>query len=93
MPISAYPVDQHYGDKVIVTVDVMGQSAVSYQWLRNDEALSTAKDSAIEGLGTPKLTIFPFTHEYEGKYRCSVNFSSGEVVKSRHIELALGKDL
>lgn len=91
--ISVDPGNQLYGDKVIVTAVVMGQSAVSYQWFKNNKALSTTttKDSAIDGLGTSKLTISHFTHYYEGKYQCSVRFSSGEVVKSSHIELALGK--
>ena len=89
--ISADPVDQLYGDKITVTADVMGPSLASYQWLRNDKVLSTAKYPAYVGLGTNKLTISSFTHDYEGKYQCAVSFSSGEVVKSSHIELALGK--
>ena len=90
--ISAYPVNQLYGDKVIVTVtvDVMGPSATSYQWSKNDKPLSTAKYPAYVGLGTNKLTISSFTHDYEGMYQCAVSFSGGNV-KSNHIELALGK--
>jgi hypothetical protein len=84
--ISADPVNQLYGDKITVTADVMGLSVTSYQWLKNDKALSTAK---YDGLGTNKLTISSFTHDYEGKYLCAVSFS-GEVVKSNQIELTLG---
>ena len=93
MHISADSVDPLYGDKVTVTAVVMGLSTGSYQWLRDDKALSTATYPACEGLGTSKLTISSFTHDYEGKYQCSVSFSGGEVVKSSHIELALGKEL
>ena len=89
--ISADPVNQLYGDKVTVTADVMGSSVVSYQWLKNDKDLSTAKYPAYVGLGTNKLTISSFTHHYEGMYQCAVRFSSGKVVKSSHIELTLGK--
>ena len=92
MDIRADPADQLYGDKVTITADVIGPSAVSYQWLRNDEALSSASYPACEGLVTSTLVIFPFSRDYEGKYRCSVSFSSGEVVKSSHIELTLGKE-
>ena len=89
--ISADPVDQLYGDKVTVTADVMGPSAASYQWLKDDMDLLAAKYPACDGLGTNKLTIFPFTHLYEGMYQCAVSFSSGETVKSTRVEVALGK--
>lgn len=89
--ISADPVDQLYGDKVTVTADVMGPSVASYQWLKDDMELSTAKYPACDGSGTNKLTISSFTHDYEGMYQCAVSFSDGEVAKSMHIELALGK--
>ena len=94
--ISADPVIQLLGDEVTVTAAVMGLNhPVSYQWLRNDVALqgSTANGPAYEGLGTSKLTIAQFTHDYEGKYQCSVTFKGGEVVTSNYIELTLGKEL
>ena len=91
MYISVDPINQLYGDEVTVTADVMGLSATSYQWLKNDKILSTAKYPAYDGLGTNKLTISSFTHDYEGTYQCAVSFSSGEVVKSNHIKLAIGK--
>ena len=89
--ISADPIDQLYGEKVTVTADVMGLSVASYQWLKDDMDLSTAKYPACDGLGTNKLIISSFTHDYEGRYQCAVSFSGGEVVKSVHIKLALGK--
>ena len=55
--------------------------------------LSQLRNIQLEGLGTSKLTISFFTHDHEGKYQCAVSFSGGEVVKSSHIELALGKEL
>ena len=93
---SLYPL---VGHKITVTAAVMGQlNAVSYQWLRNEsdvalQAGSTAKNPSYEGLGTSKLTITQFTHDYEGKYQCSVTFEDGEVVKSDYVELTLGKEL
>jgi hypothetical protein len=75
---------------VTVTADVVGLSVASYQWLKDDEALSTAQYPACNGLSTNELTISSFTHDYEGKYQCAVSFSGSEVVKSSHIELALG---
>ena len=90
MYISADPEDQLYGDKITVTADVTGLSITSYQWFKDDVDLSTAKYPACNGLGTNKLTISSFTHDYEGMYQCVVSFSGGEVVKSVHIELALG---
>ena len=92
MDITVDPADQLYGNKVTITADVKGPSADSYQWLRNDEALSSANYPACEGVGTSSLTISPFSRDYEGKYQCSVSFSSGEVVKSSHTELTLGKE-
>ena len=91
--VYADPVDQLYGDRITVTADVMGLSVASYQWLKDDMDLSTAKYPACNGLGTNKLTISSFTHHYEGMYQCAVSFSGGEVVKSMHIELALGNKL
>ena len=93
MYVSADPINQLYGDKVTVTADVMGPSVASYQWLKDDNImeLSTAKHRACDGLGTNKLTISFFTRDYEGMYQCAVSFSDGEVAKSMHIELALGK--
>ena len=90
--INAHPNDQLYGNEITVTADVMGLTVASYQWLKDDINLSsTAKYPAYVGLGTNKLTISSFTHDYEGSYQCAVSISSGETVKSNHIELALGK--
>jgi hypothetical protein len=89
--ISADPVNQFYGDKVTVTADLIGLSVASYQWLRNDKALSTSEYPAYDGLSTNKLTISSFTCDYEGKYQCALSFSGREVVKSNHIDLTLGK--
>ena len=92
MYISVDPINQLYGDKVTVTADVMGPSVASYQWLKNDKVLSsTLKHPGYVGLGTNKLIIYSFTHDYEGMYQCAVSFSGGEVVKSNHIKLAIGK--
>ena len=89
--ISADPVNQLYGDKITLTADVVGLSVGLYQWLKNNKNLSIEKYPACDGLGTNKLTISPFIHAYEGKYQCAVTFSGGQVVKSNHIELVLGK--
>ena len=90
MNIRAHPINQLYGEKVIVTADVMGPSVASYQWLKDDMDLSIAKYPAYVGLGTNMLKISSFTHDYEGMYQCAVSFSGGEAVKSTHAELALG---
>ena len=89
--INVHPVNQFFGDDVTVTATTIGSGAISYRWLRNGAVLSTAEYPACDGLGTNKLTISPFTHDYEGKYQCSVRFSGGKVVKSSHIVLVLSK--
>ena len=92
MHISTDPVNpQFFGDKVTLTINSTGLNVVSYQWLRNNSLVSTAKNPAYDGLGTPKLTISPFTHDYEGNYECQVNCGGGEIVKSDIAKLVLGK--
>ena len=82
---------QFFGDKVTLTVIATGLNAVSYQWLKNNSLISTAKNPACDGLSTPKLTISPFTRDYEGNYKCQVSCIGGEIIKSTTAELALGK--
>ena len=68
-----------------------GLNDASYRWLKNDVLLSTAKDPAYTGLRTSKLTIFPFTHDYEGNYKCIISSKGGEVMESTIATLNLGK--
>ena len=89
--VSANPTSHIFGDNVTVTAVAIGLNAVSYQWLKNDVLLSTTSDPTCRGLGTPKLTIYPFTRDYEGKYVCSVGLEDDNVVKSSYIQLTLSK--
>ena len=89
--VRADPANQFFGDRVTLSVIAVGLNDISYQWLKNDMLLSTAKDPAYDGLHTPNLTIFPFTHEYEGKYKCIISCIGGEIMESTVVELTLGK--
>ena len=90
--ISTDLMNQIFGGEVSITAAfAVGLHATSYQWSKNDELLSATEHPTCCGLNTHKLTISSFTHDYEGKYICSVIFEDDEVVKSNYVELTLGK--
>ena len=90
--ISVSPERQLFGDKVTLTASVeIDLNAVSYQWLRDNKELSAATDDAYDGVSNRTLTIFPFTHDCEGKYKCSVTCKGSIVLESSFAKLTVGK--
>ena len=87
--VRADPANPFFGGKV--TLSAVKLNDFSYRWLKNDVLLSTAKALTYDGLHTPNLTIFPFTYECEGKYKCIISSKDGEVMESNIVDLTLGK--
>ena len=77
--------DVVYGDWVTLTVSATGLEPLTYQWMKDGEAI-TENIAHVKHFDTPNLLIHPFSPEYEGNYTCVVS-NVNKSVKSKSAEL------
>ena len=55
------------------SVSATGSGSLSYQWVKDGEAITSDKYPNCTGVDTPELRISSFSSEYIGIYKCQVN--------------------
>ena len=62
-----------YGDEVALTVSATGAGTISYQWMKDEEAIEHDQHPIYTGTNTNMLLIGSFSAEYIGQYWCKVS--------------------
>ena len=71
-----------------VGVCATGPGTLSYTWMKDGEAITSAKYPYCSGIDTDTLTISPFTAAYDGNYHCVIGNDNGLSIESEVTPLA-----
>ena len=74
------------GDLVTLSMSVTGPGTLSYQWVKDGEAITSDKYPNCTGVSTPELQVSSFSSKHVGNYKCQVS-NEYENKDSSHAEL------
>ena len=76
------------GDKVELSVSVEGSGTLTYQWKKDKTLITDDSLPNLTGADTHTLTIYSFSQEHAGSYKCLVSSDSGSKLESNYAKLS-----
>ena len=76
-----------YEEKVTFCVSAAGSDSLTYQWIKDGEAITDSSLPYCCGVNTHTLCISFFTPEHEGYYQCTVGCNDSCSVQSNTAQL------
>ena len=69
-----------FGEEALFAVSATGAGTISYQWIKDNEAIKSDGTTTYAGISTDTLCINSFTSEHKGEYCCKVSNDDSSII-------------